>query len=267
MAIRLLALDIDGTLTNQLHSVSDANIAAIRRAQEAGVFVTVATGRGHLASRSILDALGVCGPVIHYGGAWILEEPSERTLRISPLEPDIVREVLLLARDLKTTAQLYRGDTVIAERESPFSARYTSRFHLPFIVEPRASEMTFTDVPKMLMLTTAEREEEILSACEERLGGRAGISRSQSGFIEINCPGVNKGVGLSYAAELVGVPREECAAMGDSYLDMEMLRWAGLGVCVDNGVEAARDCADLIVPACDENGVAYFIDHFILREG
>lgn len=267
MAIRLLALDIDGTLTNGLHDVPAENIAAISRARDAGVFVTAVTGRGYYASRRILEAIDVRGPVVHYGGAWILNAPEGRTLRLAPMEPELVHEVLLLSHELHTTAQLYRGDTVLAEYENPFSVRYTTNFDIPLVIEPRALELTFTDVPKMLILTTAEREEEIVGACEERLQGRAEVSRSQSGFIEINCMGVSKAGGLAYVSEMLHIPQSETAAIGDSYLDMDMLRWAGIGVCMDNGVEAAKQCADVIAPACDACGVAAFIDQYILGEG
>ncbi len=264
MAVRLLALDIDGTLTNSVHEIPSENLAAIRRAQKAGVFVTVATGRGRYASRNIMKALDVHGPAIYYGGAWILDAPSDVTLQLSPMEPDIVHEVLLLAHRLRTSAQLYQEDTVIAEAENPFTARYVSRFNMPLRIEPHAVDMRFDNVPKILMLTSNDREDEIVSACSEQLGERAAVSRSQKGFIEINRFGVDKSLGLAFAANRLGIPRDETAAVGDSYLDAEMLRWAGTGVCMENGVEKVKQCADLIVPSCDDNGVAYYIDRYVL---
>ena len=264
MTIRLLALDIDGTLTNQTHVISEANALAIRRAQEAGVFVTIATGRGCLASRHILSAVNVQGPSVHYGGGWIVEAPSARTLHLFPLSPDVVHETLLLAHSLQTTAQLYQNDLVLVEKHNPFTERYVQKFDLPLQLVPQALEQTFHDVLKILMLCGQEREEEIISACREALGDMVAVSRSQAGFIEINRPGVSKASGLERVADMLGIAREECAAIGDSYLDMEMLEWAGLGACVEDGVEAAKASADLIIPACDENGVAQFIQQYIL---
>mgnify|MGYP001334073143 CR=1 FL=1 len=264
MPIRLLALDIDGTLTNQVHVVSEANMLAIGRAKEAGVFVTLATGRGSMASRHILEAIGTQGPSIHYGGAWIVEAPGAQTLQLAPLEPDVVHEVLLLAHSLEATAQLYQNDLVLVEKSNPFTERYVQKFGLPLELIPRALERTFTNVPKILMLCDQEREDELIRACKEGLGDAAAVSRSQVGFIEINCPGVNKASGLAYVADMLGIAREDCAAIGDSYLDMEMLQWAGVGVCVENGVPAAKACADLVMPACDENGVAAYIQQYIL---
>lgn len=264
MAIRLLALDIDGTLTNQVHEISETNALAIRHAQETGVFVTLATGRGSMASRHILAAIGTHGPSVHYGGGWIVEAPGARTLQLAPLEPDVVHEVLLLAHSLQTTAQLYQDDLVLVEKINPFTERYVQKFGLPLQLIPKALEQSFTNVPKILMLCDREREDAIIAACKESLCGAAAVSRSQAGFIEINCPGVNKASGLAFVASMLGIAQEDCAAIGDSYLDIEMMEWAGVGACVENGVPAAKACADLIIPACDENGVARFIQQYIL---
>ena len=64
---------------------------------------------------------------------------------------------------------------------------------------------------------------------------------------------------------MLGIRREEVAAVGDNYLDREMIEWAGLGVCMADGAEAVRAVADLIIPPCDEDGVSYFIEHHILK--
>ena len=73
MDIKLLALDIDGTLTNRMGEVSEKNRLAVRRAIEAGIHVVVATGRGRIASRPIWKILDLHGPSINYGGAMITE--------------------------------------------------------------------------------------------------------------------------------------------------------------------------------------------------
>ena len=264
MAIRLLAVDIDGTLTNQTHTVSDANTEAIRAARQAGVFVTLATGRGHLASREILRAIDVSGPSIHYGGAWIIEEPGGATLYFTPLTPEVVSETLALAKELRVIAQLYQENIVLVEKANPFTQRYVQKFNLPMRIEPHICNKKMCDVPKILILTAPEDEERILTICSDRLGEQAEITRSQLGFIEINRLGVNKASGLAFVADMLGIQQEETAAIGDSFLDADMLQWAGEGVCVDNAAEAVKQWADVIVPSCDDDGVAYYIRQYLL---
>ena len=64
---------------------------------------------------------------------------------------------------------------------------------------------------------------------------------------------------------MLGIHQDEVAAVGDNYLDREMIEGAGLGVCMADGAEAVRVIADLIIPSCDEDGVSYFIEHHILQ--
>lgn len=98
----------------------------------------------------------------------------------------------------------------------------------------------------------------------EKLGERAHVTRSQPTFIEINAPGVSKGSALARLAKIMGIDRSEVAAVGDSYLDQDMIEWAGMGVCVEDGVPEVKAAADVIIPPCMENGVAAFIDRYVL---
>ena len=264
MAVRLIALDIDGTLTNDARRVSQENLDAVARAQAAGVFVTIATGRAYRASLPILRALNVQGPSMHYGGAWVVDTRTQQTLHLSPLSAETVHDVLQISHELNTTAQLYQENTVIFEKENPFSMGYVTKFDLPYRIVPDAIDQTFHDVPKMLMLTDRAHEAELIAAVTEKLQGRADVSRSQPGFIEINCRDVNKATGLSFIAEYLGIQQTEVAAIGDSYLDLSMIQWAGDGVCVENATKDVLKSADTVVPSCEANGVAYYIDHYVL---
>ena len=83
-------------------------------------------------------------------------------------------------------------------------------------------------------------------------------------MIDITPPGVNKGTALLKAAAILGVRQEEVMAIGDSENDLPMLRAAGLGVCMENGVQSAKDAAGAVVPSNNDAGVAYAIETFVL---
>ncbi|MEN6340277.1 MAG: HAD hydrolase family protein, partial [Clostridiaceae bacterium] len=72
------------------------------------------------------------------------------------------------------------------------------------------------------------------------------------------------GTALEELARNFSIPRNCVAAIGDNYLDQEMIEWAGVGVCVADGAESVKEMADVVVPTCDEDGVAYFIERFVL---
>lgn len=106
---QLLVLDIDDTLTLSPYDVPAENLAAIRRAQAAGIYVTIATGRGYLGSAAIRKAIGMQGPVINYGGAVIHDTRTDAPIFQTTLPPALVRELLLLGRELACTHTFIRG--------------------------------------------------------------------------------------------------------------------------------------------------------------
>ena len=264
MAIRLIALDVDGTLSKANNIISQANLAAIRKAQDRGIFVTLATGRNHLASKPIIDQLQIDGPSIHYGGAWIADAKSGKTLHEETLSPETVRAVLEIAHDANVHAQLYCGNTVLYEKANDFAARYCQKHCLPSVIDPLLREKRYEQVPKILAYADPSVEDAVRALLTKRIGALAHVSRSEPGFIEINAPVASKGRALARVAKRMGIAQAEVAALGDSYLDLDMIAWAGEGVCVRDGVEQVKAQADRIVPACAEDGVAYYITHYVL---
>ncbi|MDP3448080.1 MAG: HAD hydrolase family protein, partial [Eubacteriales bacterium] len=112
MEIKLIALDIDGTLTNHAGFISERNRLAVRRAIEAGVHVVLATGRGRIATRPIWRELDLHGPSIQYGGAMIADIDTERALVLHEMPPEIIREVLHYSVEMDIPAQIYLDETV-----------------------------------------------------------------------------------------------------------------------------------------------------------
>ena len=262
---KLLALDIDDTLTNISRVVPPENLAAIRRAQEAGVYVTYATGRGYFGAESIRRQIGMKGPAINYGGALIYDTRTDEPMFCTSLPPELVHELLLLADELGVHAQLYQGDGIVYREENRWSTRYWSNLDLPHTVDPNILEKRWENVPKVLFITEAEHVAELLPQLMERFKGRAKVSGSLANYIEFNDPFAHKGSATAWVANYLGIDRSEVCAVGDNLLDLEMIEWAGLGAAVANGNPIVKEKADIVIPACEENGVAWLIDNIILR--
>lgn len=264
MAIRLLALDIDGTLTpNSMNTVSARCLDAIHAAREAGVFVTIATGRASVATRPIWDAIALNGPSIQFGGAWIVNAPDGELLDQQSLAPQVVRDVMRFAHDNDIPAQIYLGDTIVVEKPNPYTDHYVAKNGITVRVDPDLCEKLYENVPKILAFS--EDESRIRLLFEEALGEKVHITRSQSTFIEINERSATKGRALARLAQRMGIQRSEVAAMGDSYLDMDMLQWAGTGVCMADSVPEVIASSNLVAPDQAHDGVAWFIEQYILK--
>ena len=264
MSIRLIAADIDGTLTDDARSVSERNIRAIEAARQKGVLVTLATGRGVKGTKAIADCIGLSGPAIQFGGAWVTDTRDGSTLLFHGMAPALVHDVLEYAHTLGVHAQIYQGDAVIYEKKSERAERYTAYQDLPFRVDPELRSKVCDNVPKVLVIVPAAAEPETRRLFTEKFAGRAAVSRSAPEYVEINAIGTTKENALQWLTDRLGIPQADTCALGDSYLDIGMLRWAGTGVCMANGVPEAKAAADVIAPACADDGLAQFIEQYVL---
>lgn len=264
--IRLVAFDIDDTLTKSPVTISPGNLAAIRRAQDAGIFVTIATGRGYYGSSFIWRAMNVQGPVINYGGSLVNDTRTGKLLHETSIKPEIVLELFALAHELGGVhAQLYQGDTVVYEKENAYAIRYKSFLNLPSIIDPDLTKKRWENVPKVLFITGAERAEELIPQLQKRFEGRLKVSGSKAGYVEFNDPHAHKGSALAWIANHMGIAQKDTAAMGDNLLDVEMIRWAGVGAAVADGHKEALAAADVITPRCEDDGAAWFLDNVVLK--
>lgn len=263
--IKLFVTDIDNTLTEQAFTVPQPNLDAIARAKSAGVYVTVATGRGYLGASTILDAIKPNCPVICYGGAVIADADTAEPVFVSEIGNELVQEALSLADEMGIHAHIYQGDTIVSETDDFYTHRYVERLHLPVRIDPMLRKKVWHAVPKVLWITSEEEAVRVIPMLRERFAGRLKISGSSPGFVEFNTLGVDKGTGVARLAAHLGVAREEVAAAGDNTLDLEMIEWAGLGAAVSDGKASVKEIADVITPACADCGVAWLIDEYILK--
>ena len=259
-------MDIDDTLLPRLGVISERNKQAIKRAEDAGVYVTIATGRGYHGSRMVREELGLKRLTINYGGALIFDASTGKPFFVTELESDTVTYILDLADELDLHAHLYQGDEIVYEHEHEYGKKYSEALGLPARIEPDIRKMVWRNVPKVLIITEPERVPELLPYFGEKLRGRAAVSASSPGFIEFNKLGANKGTALEIVARHLGVSREETAAIGDNTLDKEMVAWAGLGCCVADGNDEVKSVAKVIAPPCREDGVAWFIENYLLDQ-
>lgn len=263
--IKLFVTDIDNTLTEQPFTVPQPNLDAMARAKDAGVYVTVATGRGYLGSSAIIDAIKPNCPVICYGGAIIADAQTAAPVFISQIHNDLVQEVLTLADEMQIHAHIYQGDTIVSEVDDRYTHRYVERLHLPVQIDPLLRQKVWHDVPKVLWITTEEEATRVIPMARERFAGRLKVSGSSPGFVEFNTLGVDKGTAVEHLAAHLGVAREEVAVIGDNTLDLEMIEWAGVGAAVSDGKESVKAVANIITPSCADCGVAWLIDEYILK--
>ena len=267
MAIRLAALDVDGTLLAPDNSITPATKEAIREAKAAGIEIVVCTGRAFVEVRDILRQL----PEVRYlscgTGAYALDVWTMETLYECSMPEELGRQAYRAVAQADCMVHFYTG----------LSVRH-SRWCMDH----------FTDYMEEKMRTLMEQSHIIvddLDAFVERYHGpveklyvtfpnRAEYDKAYDAVrklpvfltdggwavdLEVMSRDTDKGVALRALAEKLGIAREQVLAMGDSGNDCAMLRYAGVGAAMGNAGEQAKKAADVIAPSNREDGVAWML--------
>lgn len=290
MAIKLLALDLDGTLLNSRGKISERNREAIDRARRRGVRVALVTGRRFRDARPLALELGLDVPLISHNGALTKHARSLETVAAMLLPLSEAREVLRIGRAMGGDA-LLSDDPVGAGLLVYDHVNESNRAVIEYIAWARrihgeeaaeavrhveSLEDYLDHAPVHIGFTGGcAQMERLLESFQSELGGAVKIfatmyPKKDFAILDVVNPEASKGVGLAAVADEQSVLREEVMAMGDNFNDLEMLQYAGTCVLMGNAEESLRntlsDHAGFHTTATnDEDGVAQAIERFILN--
>jgi Cof subfamily protein (haloacid dehalogenase superfamily) len=267
MKYKLLALDLDDTLLNDQLKISPRNAAAIRKVAAKGVLVTIATGRMFRSALPYARELKVDLPLITYHGALVKYAGSGEVLRHCPVPFETALEIIKLAEEEGFHLNLYFDDRLFIKEENEKTRYYQTIASIP--VEPVGNLSRFLleekiEPTKLTIIDLEGRLEEIQQLLRGKYFSGLSILRSRPYFLEITHRGATKGQALNFLAEREGISAKEIVAIGDSYNDIDMLQFAGLGVAVANAPQEVKNAADVITRAGSEDGVAAFLEEYLL---
>ena len=264
MALKLIAIDLDDTLLDASQQLTARTLEVIRRAMDAGVAVTIATGRMFQSALPFAEKLGIELPLITYNGALIRRGTSGETLFHRPIEADLAQEVGELFRQRGWYLQKYVDDRLyVPELDSNalFYADYARVEAIPL----GAGFYRMKEAPtKMLSMGDKAELGEIRGALAERYGSRLYMASSKQRYLEMVDMRVNKGQALEYLAGTLGIRQDEVMAIGDSMNDIDMIEYAGCGVAMGNANETVRAAAQFVTLTNAKDGVAAAIEKFVL---
>lgn len=255
---RLLAIDVDGTLLSDQHTVSQRNQIAIQRAIEADVHVVLATGRQRASCLAILEQLGLQTPGLFVQGLHIADADGT-LLRGKFLPSAVVRSVAQFMHKTGHGVTGYGVDKLRTEQHNRHTRSSLTRFQ-PILTDDLGATQ------QHLLITHGEPDElaALRPLLEARLGGAASAVMSSPRMLEVLPLGGSKGDGLLWLADWWGISTENMLAIGNAENDIEMLQAAGLGIAVANADEMVRNSADVIVASNNNDGVAEAIERFVL---
>jgi Cof subfamily protein (haloacid dehalogenase superfamily) len=270
--IKLLIVDIDGTIAGKSNQVSTRVKQAIKAAQAAGVLVGIATGRMYKSALRFHHEIGADIPIIAYQGAWIQDPATGTTHRHLPVPVEIALELIDYFEQSHLLDQLsihvYRDDCLYVRGINSDTELYIGRSGIG--VSPVADLRTvLTDRPTKILAMSEDTKliQELLIDLRQRYSpAELHVTTSVPIFLETTQAGVNKATAIDYVAnELLGLTAANILAIGDNYNDVEMLAYAGIGVAMGNAPKDVQAISDWVAPDIEADGVAVAIEKFILK--
>lgn len=272
--IRLIALDVDGTLVDHDLVLHPRTREAVAAAMARGVRVSLATGRGPRSAGFIARQLGLVDPIVGYQGAIIRDmppapEPGGRQRRgrlrfHRPLPADVTRDALRWCSEHGLEPHLNHLDRIIVREDDPryddYSTFLGSRPHgVPDLVA-----WTVRPVTKVIALGPEGLPMRLVAQARRDFAGRADATVSHPWFLEFVAPGVSKGSSLARLARWHGIPLANALAIGDSLNDHEMIGAVGHGTAMPTAPAVVRAGARYVAPPLGEQGVAQMIEQLVL---
>ncbi|WP_413382676.1 Cof-type HAD-IIB family hydrolase [Alkalihalobacillus sp. 1P02AB] len=242
--IQLIALDMDGTLLNTNHEISEGNQKAIQAAKELGVHIILSTGRSLLTSKEYKEALKLDSYHITVNGSEIWNPAGDIMERATLTHEDI--EHLYGLMNAHSTNYWAVTEHKVWRNEFPEQSADHSWLKFGFHFE----------------------NEEVRDALLEELNKRGGyeISNSHPLNLEVNKIGINKANAIKKVCEKLGITMDEVMACGDSLNDLAMIKEAGYGIAMGNAQDVVKEAADWVTSSNNEDGVAKAIEQFVLSK-
>ena len=253
--IRLVAVDLDGTLLNDSKQISARTVNALRCLPNSGARVVIASARPPRSVRHVYRELGLDTWQINYNGALVWDEPNRRAVYHRPMQGEVVRQIIDAVRD--RYEEVLVGCEVLdrwcTDRFDETYTTETGRLFKPDLVAP-LEEFCNQPITKLMFLAdpgTITRFDSVLAG----LPFAVTIVRSDPHLVQIMDAAASKGEALRLVAEHYGVPMQQVMAIGDAVNDVPMLQAAGVAIAMDNAHPDVKAVADWVAPSNNDHGV------------
>lgn len=269
--IRLLVLDIDGTIAGESNEVREPVKQAIKAAQAKGIKVAIATGRMYCSALRFHQQVSADLPLLAYQGAWMQDPTTQQLLRHLPVSQETARQLLdyFEQPELRSllSVHFYINDRLYVRELTPETRLYAERSGIEPIPVGDLRNVLTTEPTKVLALSDdTVLIDRLLGSLQKRYTpAELYMTKSVATFFEATNPLVNKGTAVRYLAEeILGLQAANVMTIGDNFNDVEMLEYAGLGVAMGSAPADVQAIAQWIAPSVEQDGVVAAIETFLL---
>lgn len=276
MDIKLIAIDLDGTLLQSDRTLSEENRLAIEAAKEAGVKIVLCTGRPLRSMKHLLAEANLLGDddiAITYNGGLIQKTKSEEIIRQMTFDRSQCLDIYKLGQKLNMPINFIDLDYVY---EPPYPNGVESKYIETNRYVPKEHALTFTDIDidnlpdpfpinKIVICRPSEEIDDVIPKIPISYFEKYNIYKSQATILEILPQDIDKGYSMRVLGELLGLEKEQIMGIGDQENDLSLVENAGFGVAMDNAIDKVKEAADYITKSNDDHGVAHVINRFVLN--
>lgn len=268
---KLLALDMDGTLLNSDHKVSERNKEFIEKAKEKGIRVVLLSGREPGSIKHFSDELGLDGLISGFNGGIITDNKVEEIYFNCCLDEGLARKTILMGQE-NMCSVVFLGDLLLVEDKNDLRYKTFEKYVIVPVKEvgklyPYLEEnKLWNKIHKVLI----SDENSILKSFKEKLEteteNKMSLLFSLPFFLEAFNKNVSKGKALEEIGKIYNVKKEEIIAIGDGENDISMIQYAGLGIAMGNAPDKVKRVADYVTLSNNNDGVSHIIEKYILND-
>lgn len=270
--IKLLVLDIDGTIAGVSNKISNRVIEAVQAVQAKGIQVAIATGRMYCSALNYHAQIGSNLPLITYQGAWIQDPVSQKIHQHLSVNKEIALKLLdyFEQPELRQllSVHFYINDQLYVRELTEETKIYGQRSGITPIPVGDLRSCLHNEPTKILALCEDTKViDKLLDDLRlQYTPAELYLTKSVATFFEATNPLVNKGAAVRYMAEeLLGLQKNNVMTVGDNFNDVEMLEYAGIGVAMGNAPAKVQAIANWVAPDVEQDGVAAAIEKFLLQ--
>lgn len=260
----IIALDLDGTLTNERKEITPHTYEVLMRLQRLGSRLCLASGRPPYGMRPLAEQLHMAehgGLLLCYNGGHVEDCQTGEVLVERTLDEALLPRLVEFQNESGLTLMTYHHDTIYTEHPDDPYVAISSRNNK---MQVKGVKDFITDTPRPINKCLMVGAPELIPLWEERMAremqGKMHILHSTPYFIELLPEGIDKGSALEELLKHCGMEHNQLIAFGDSHNDIDMLRMAGTGVAMGNAEDEVKKAADHVTLSNEEDGIAVFLE-------
>jgi len=264
METKLVVLDLDGTLLNNQHEITEETKIYLNKLKSKGIKIVIATGRTYTAAKRYHNELALDTPLISCNGGFIYDPIGKKVIDGHPISKETIKNIFNILQDSNTFFQFYSADTIYSTEIKYLLAQWMEEnkkldkkdiINIEIIDDPLKT-LASTEEP-IFKLLAIEKNPAIYDKLMAILSNIDEIElvSSFNGAIDIMEKGITKGMALEFVADYLNIPMDQTLAIGDNNNDATMLKAAKIGIAMENATSFAKNNANEITDTNLNNGV------------